>query len=314
MNKPSISRSLILDLIRILAISLVAFAHIFQSVGNKTYGGFFGWPGFYYVSWGGVGVTIFIVLSGFLLEIKQQNANLNFKKYIQDKFLRIYPTYWIALAFSLPIYLLNVWYTTGNAFSPAYWAPLDIICSLLGICVFLGRWGGVFMDTAWYIGLIMSLYFVFPVASKYYKSSPILFLLLTLVLSISSRLWFGYLPFIPSRSQDWFLVSRLFEFTFGIHLAANSDHQLLKKILTPKSSTIVIWLSEISFPFFLIHHPLLFIIPHLHKITFQHPFTSSVAIYLCVCLFVSYIILEVTKLFEQALNKKMENTKMLKQV
>jgi peptidoglycan/LPS O-acetylase OafA/YrhL len=59
------NRSLLLDILRISAIALVFVAHFGQLVDTSA-GDFFGLKNFYYVSLGGIGVSLFLVLSGIL--------------------------------------------------------------------------------------------------------------------------------------------------------------------------------------------------------------------------------------------------------
>ncbi len=70
-------RSLLLDLIRSVAIILVLVAHIGQAFESPV-GMFFGIPNFYYVSLGGLAVTIFLILSGLTLELSYGSRNMDF--------------------------------------------------------------------------------------------------------------------------------------------------------------------------------------------------------------------------------------------
>ena len=68
-------RVYLLDLVRVFAISLVLVAHIGQKIGSPV-GAFFGIQNFYYVSLGGVAVSIFLVLSGMVMEWNYKGLNL----------------------------------------------------------------------------------------------------------------------------------------------------------------------------------------------------------------------------------------------
>jgi len=54
---------------------LVFVAHFGQLFDHDS-GGFFGIKNFYYVSLGGVGVTVFLILSGILLGLTEGNKTL----------------------------------------------------------------------------------------------------------------------------------------------------------------------------------------------------------------------------------------------
>jgi len=73
-SKGHSERFSLLDLARVIAIVLVLIAHIGQAVGNPI-GEFFGVENFYWVSVGGVGVTLFLILSGLALELNYGWAN-----------------------------------------------------------------------------------------------------------------------------------------------------------------------------------------------------------------------------------------------
>lgn len=86
-------RSLVLDILRILAISLVFLAHFAQELDWDAGGGFFGIKNFYYVSFGGVGVSLFLILSGVLAGLSDSRKQLSYLKYLTKKVFRIYPLY-----------------------------------------------------------------------------------------------------------------------------------------------------------------------------------------------------------------------------
>lgn len=200
---------------------------------------------------------------------------------------KIYPTYWTTLLFSAAIYVFNMLYNYGHAFPSGKWTMPEIVCSAIGFCAFFSLWGGPFNSVAWFIGLIISLYAFFPTLSLSVKKHPWFTLIFTLALSVISRLLIG--PFNSQfyRPIDWFPTARLGEFTLGIFLANKLDFKLWSKLQTLHSlSGTITTLAELSFPLFLVHYPLLFIVPHMLKIGF--PFTLSVAVYLTVSTIVAY--------------------------
>ncbi len=99
-----------LDAIRFYAALMVFFQHTFKAVFDylpdgwlvfrKTIGFFFN---------GGLGVSIFFVLSGFLITyliIEEHNfsGKINVKKFYIRRFLRIWPLYFSVVIFSFIIY------------------------------------------------------------------------------------------------------------------------------------------------------------------------------------------------------------------
>jgi len=86
-------RFFLLDVIRTIAISLVLVAHIAQRIGSPL-GKFGGINNFYYVSLGGLAITVFLILSGICLELNYGNK-FNYLKFMVRRILRIYPVYYL---------------------------------------------------------------------------------------------------------------------------------------------------------------------------------------------------------------------------
>jgi len=90
-----LSRILLLDLIRILSISLVVIAHMLK-VSINWDGSLFRVPGLENViTVGGVGVMFAIVLSGMVLEYNYGKIKVNIPKFYFKRLKRIYPVYWL---------------------------------------------------------------------------------------------------------------------------------------------------------------------------------------------------------------------------
>lgn len=275
-------RSVLLDLLRITAIVLVFVAHFGQLLDTQA-GTFFGIKNFYYVSLGGVGVTLFLVLSGVLAGLMDMQRPIFYPTYLFKKVLRIYPLYWMTIPLSMLGYVLNGLMMDGT------WMTLfpngfvqDISGSLTGFYALMGLWGGPYNPPSWFIVLIMTLYIVFPVMAYFMRRASNITLLSLLIISLLSRWYVGQygVPFVPSnwfddienwayqlygfmpgRPGDWFVLCRLFEFGLGVWLALT---------LTPRVWAVfnglphwlkrsISVLSDLSFPLFLLHYPFLFL-------------------------------------------------------
>ena len=72
---------------------------------------------------GGEGVTIFFVLSGFILaynyRTKVTGDNFNFKSYLMNRFARVYPVYFVAMVIGIPFMILHA-KNMGIHYNPAY--------------------------------------------------------------------------------------------------------------------------------------------------------------------------------------------------
>ncbi|MBD2858947.1 acyltransferase [Spongiibacter sp. KMU-158] len=269
------NRSYLLDLLRVFAIGLVFVAHIGQYLGSDI-GGFFGIKNFYFVSLGGVGVTLFLILSGLLAGLTEANRKTAYSSYLLKKVLRIYPLYWLSVISSF------IFFITIN--SSGKWFPsgfsTDLFGSLTGFYSWLGMWGGPYNPPSWFIALIMALYGLFPLMAWAMKKQPHLSLLILFFISIGSRLYvgenglafgeghfwdgvveYGYrqFGFMPGRPTDWFPLCRVFEFGLGIYLALTLNKKVWFVLQLPGKKTVA-WLSDLSFPLFLVHYPMLFLL------------------------------------------------------
>jgi len=303
------NRSVLLDLLRVFAIGLVFIAHFGQLLGTST-GGFFGLKNFYYVSLGGVGVSIFLVLSGVLAGLGDANKKTSYTLYIIKKCLRIYPLYWMSVPLSILGYVLGSWLLDGTLpkLSPNG-LLVDTIGSISGFYSWFGLWGGPFNSPSWFIGLIMVMYAACPAMIYFIKRWPHLTVLALFLISAYSRYYIGQngVPFMdqsffegikswffrkygfmPGRPGDWFPLCRVFEFGLGIYLAA-----VLPKsfwfTLDIKFKKILFFFSDIAFPLFLIHLPYMFLVHYLNK-ELKIPLSMSVTLFMVLLVLASYFI------------------------
>lgn len=243
-------RFIIFDLIRILAIGLIIFAHLMQTLG-KEIGGFFGCPNFYFVSLGGVGVSFFLILSGMAMEAGYGKVQINYGKFLYKRVKRIYPVYWLGLLFALGLELLLE--KDNN------WSIGELILNFSGFQVFAGKdWGEFIIPVTWFIGLIFVFYVIYPWLSKWMKTSKNLIVIILLVVSVISRLFMAKHGQGWYRPLDWFPLCRIFEFSLGIWLIqTKASYTFLARLQIPSIEKITYFLAKISFPAFLIHYPLL---------------------------------------------------------
>lgn len=301
-------RSILLDSLRILAILLVLIAHLGQLFGHAS-GDFFGWKNLYYVSLGGVGVTIFLLLSGILTGMSDPSPQESYLSYLLKKVMRIYPVYWL----SLPLAMLG--YVMGNGLfqgdMPALFPngfTADLLGSLTGFYALLGLWGGPYNPPSWFIALIMSLYALSPMMLWFMKHWPHRTLGALFCISLAARYYVGQwgIPFVeqsllehmeswlyrqygfmPGRPGDWFPPCRLFEFGLGLYLALMLHKATWFRLNLPASNVIRL-LSDLAFPLFLIHYPFLFLVTTLTDLGL--PVWLATAIYMALMLVIAYLI------------------------
>jgi len=83
-----------LDLLRLVAATLVLYSHQFALIGSPD-PSFFGWNTF-----GGAGVTIFFFLSGMLVW-SSWNRDPDWKRFFHRRALRIFPALWVAVTLTV---------------------------------------------------------------------------------------------------------------------------------------------------------------------------------------------------------------------
>ncbi|MFD2177732.1 acyltransferase family protein [Veronia pacifica] len=296
-------RSFVLDLARVIAITFVFVAHFGQLLDSDI-GGFFGVKNIYYVSLGGVGVSVFLVLSGILAGLSDARKQSPFFTYMARKIQRIYPIYLLSIPLAILGYLLAQLLLEGRI--PSLFPNglfIDFFGSVTGFYSWLGLWGGPYNPPSWFIGLIISMYALALPMIAAFKRWPHITPCFLLAISLISR-WFvgqeGVLPFtdslydeikgwayrqfgfMPGRPADWFPLCRVFEFGLGIYLATVINREFWFRIDIPWLKQPVAFLSDIAFPLFLLHYPFMFMVILLIK--------ASVPIWLAMTLFMFLII------------------------
>lgn len=273
-------RSLLLDLFRIAAISLVLIAHFGQLFGHAS-GGFFGIKNFYYVSLGGLGVSLFLLLSGILAGLSDAHRYHGYYAYLLKKILRIYPLYWLSLPISFIAFILGGWILDGSIPELFPNGLLgDLLLSLTGFYSWFGLWGGPYNSPTWFIALIMAMYALFPLLLMLLKRWALPTLAALLIVSVVSRYLIGLegVPFsdqsffanlkswayrqygfMPGRPGDWFPLCRVFEFGLGVYLGMRLPKGFWFAWRLPGQ----VWigrLGDLAFAVFLLHFPLLFLV------------------------------------------------------
>jgi len=244
-------RLLFIDIIRIAAILLVILQHLstapflFQNLDQYHF--FLNPLPTIYIDYRTFAIFLFIFASGCSLAISDKPETLSdVISFYKKRVLRIYPIFWIALFFSA---LLLPWSLQNLP------TPFDYARMITGFQIFFqttaqGTWAinGAF----WFIGVIISLYLLFPLVSIATHKSPHKTLLLTFIISIISRIIMFYIFPQFISGFDWFPLCRLFEFTLGIYI--------IQIRIYPKftSNNTIAFLGKLSFYIYLVHFPLMF--------------------------------------------------------
>lgn len=247
------NRLIIFDLLRIAAISLVLASHlsgvvnfngiVFGQAANQWIGNVF------YANLGNCGVILFIGISGAVLELNKKPVHTaaDYGTYLYQRLVRLYPAYWISLLFGLLLLL----YADTHAFGDLFW-------QFSGFNAFVNQWGGVLNGVGWYIGLIVSLYLLFPFLSRAMEKKPWLALMSLFIIQVIVTFWLNspgeYLAeeVKTGRISRWFPLCSVFYFGAGIFLVRKGFYPKREDTLG-----MVSCLGMLSFYVFLFHYPIL---------------------------------------------------------
>lgn len=286
-------RYIFLDFLRVIALVLLVSSHIILWSGIQ-FSGIFSHKWLFNNEIAN-GVSLFLIVSGLVLELKYGQTSINYTKFIIKRLKRIYPVYWACLLFGIIIYWLRtVLFNNHSLLLINSIKPLTWICSITGFCVYTGDWGGPFVATGWYISLIICLYFIYPLIAPLIRKKPWSTLIFIAIVSFTFRYFLKlYKVNFPIWFYRAFPLSRLFEFSIGIffvRILKTDVWLILNKFIQIEKP--LRFLSDISFPLFLIHYPLLFIFPLL----FQKNITPlfAIGIYLLISIIISWVILKIS--------------------
>jgi peptidoglycan/LPS O-acetylase OafA/YrhL len=172
----------------------------------------------YFLKEGFMGVSFFFMLSGFVLAFsysKKPSWNLSgLRTYFIKRFLKIYPSFWISLGFSLlfssPFFLLS------NKFQ-VFFANLFLVQSWIPIL----EYQYYLNSPAWSLSVEVFLYLSFPLLLKWVNDFSIVFM--WIILGIIFSAIFISLFYLPETDMVKYLlylspVVHLFEFAVGVLL------------------------------------------------------------------------------------------------
>lgn len=156
---------------------------------------------------GPAGVSLFFVLSGFVLAINYPIARLRFRSFYFARFARIYPAYILGILLAIPL----------EIFSPEKQGQfLSFIANIFLIQQYFPRTSGTFNDVGWTLSVETFFYFCFPIIAVYVIRGSVRrgFAVAGLLL-VGSMIWIN--TFVPSFYASYhFPPTRLFEFVLGM--------------------------------------------------------------------------------------------------
>ncbi len=163
-----------LELLRVTGIFLIFYSHSTPYLGwDARYSDFIKDPG-------AVGLGIFFVLSGFLLQRSRsiQGDDFNSVSFLKKRLTRIFPLYWLTLVVFV-VYFRHFDVLLSPQFEPV--APTFLV-HFLGLHLFFRPLTSEIF-TLWYIGALVPYYFLFGFTAKF-KFSKYLVLNLMILISL----------------------------------------------------------------------------------------------------------------------------------
>ena len=243
-------RLLLIDALRIVGIILIILHHLSET--RFSYGDYQRFTTFllfptYYINFGTIGILVFIFASGCSLAAsgKSPTSISEVKDFYKNRLLRIYPVYWVAVFFSIFLRASIIPTLTASDFLRTFFGFQEFFASS-----WIDEWGKI-NGTFWFIGVILSLYLLYPLVSAAIRKHPHVSLLSALVVEITSRMlfWYSFPQIIDGWS--WFPLCRIFEFCFGIYVIRTGLYPRMN------SNTVIAFLGKLSFYLFLVFLPIM---------------------------------------------------------
>lgn len=198
-------KKIYLDILRILAISMVFNFHFTVALGQQH--------GFFLVfengNWGNVGTSLFFLISGNCLA-RNYGEKLELGKFYKKRWLAIFPMFYVSYLLVLFGYMVIL---QNNVFAGV--EPWKLIFTLIGIDKYL-----VFVEVKtaalvgeWYTAIIVGVYLLFPLLQFLYKKCKIPTTIVLLALYILNIIFdSGQIP------ADARLITGIFVFWIGMFI------------------------------------------------------------------------------------------------
>ncbi len=246
------NRILFFDLIRILCVAVIVYAHLqyafVPGLNSLLFADGYLPLNFYTAGLQGWAVYGLILVSGAVLEYNYQQITgfVNYTRFQFRRFVRLYPAFWMSLVFGL---LVNILLTSSGALQIIRENIFYILFEYTGFFIILGKGPGFINIMGWFIATIVCLYLLFPYLSDLIRRYRLPAILGLMVISFGSRsLFYSYSSVLPDAFWMWFPLCNVFEFGLGIYLIQNS--------LYPKNDQeypLIHEIAELSYYVFLFH-------------------------------------------------------------
>lgn len=237
--------------LRAIAALSVVVAHISQE-GIAD----FGFPRLFDLPMAGYGVTLFFVISGFLItyllinEIKKTKT-VNVTKFYIRRILRIWPIYYLFIL--VAILVLTFLMQSQPILVPELWYYIFFAANF----PFIAQNGILILVHYWSIGVEEQFYLFWPWVARFSKTKLLKVAVLILILLFAAKIAAWFVWGAPSFVYRFFMVTRFHCMMIGAISAIlfASQNQLFIRIFTHKFTQALAWFLFFIMGFGLIHVP-----------------------------------------------------------
>lgn len=237
--------------LRAIAALSVVVAHVSQiGIGD------FGFPRVFNFPMAGFGVTLFFVISGFLItfllinEIKKTET-VSVSKFYLRRILRIWPIYYLFILLSIIVFSkLNL---SDQILVPELWYYVFFAANF----PFIAQNGILILVHYWSIGVEEQFYLFWPWIAKFSKSKLLKAALIILVSFFAAKIFSWLVWGSPSLVYRFFMVTRFHCMMIGAVAAIlfSNQNQLFVHIVSHKVTQAVSWLLFFVMGLGLLHVP-----------------------------------------------------------
>lgn len=188
---------------------------------------------------GEIGVTLFFILSGFGIYCSIDKKDLSYVEYLQKRFWRIAPSYYVAIIFTITL--------TDAATFVSFGGIKHIIAHVFFLHNFWIETHGSIIGVLWTMAVIVQFYLIAPLIKRVLDKYPYAVLLFGLLISITLKiiLYHFIIPHFSSDSYLYFVYGRqvytsLDNFIIGMFMA-----WLIKKSNEMKVTKIILVVLEV---------------------------------------------------------------------
>jgi peptidoglycan/LPS O-acetylase OafA/YrhL len=162
------------------------------------------------ISFGGSGVHVFVLCSGFGLYLSHLNKPLKYVDFLKRRFLKVYIPFIIIILISA---IIPFMYTENDKF-------MSVLSNVFLFKMFNEDFMDDFGGHLWFVSMILEFYLVFPLLTMAIKKGKaVSHIIIALIISIGWATLVGVTGKTGTRIWDSFFLQFLWEFVLGMEIA-----------------------------------------------------------------------------------------------